>query len=143
MRRAMIPLAALPALPAVAETEGAADAWHVLDRITFDEVATEDSYAVHKTFPAEIADGAPAFEVSGYAVPMDLEGREFMLVSDLAECPFCGAGDHGVTVNVSMAEPMPGIDASQRVVLRGALIPVHDPETWQSVILTDAVRLDA
>ena len=143
MRRALIPLVALPAAPAMADTDTTETAWHILNQITFDERATETSYSVHKTFPAEIEGGDPAFEVSGYAVPMDAEGREFMLVPDIADCPFCGSSDHGVTVNVSMATPQPGLDEGQRIVLRGALVPVHDPETWQSVILTDAVRLDA
>ncbi|MGR3540702.1 MAG: hypothetical protein ACU0BS_04650 [Hasllibacter sp.] len=142
MRRALIPLVALPAAPAMAETD-AEYGWHVLNQITFDERATETSYSVHKTFPAEIENGDPSFEVSGYAVPMDAEGVEFMLVPDIADCPFCGSTDHGVTVNLSFAEAQPGLDEATRIVVRGALVPVHDPETWQSVILTDAVRLDA
>lgn len=141
MRRSLIPLALLPALPAIAETE-ADIGWHLLGQIELDEVITENSYAVHKTFPSEIAGGDPEFEVSGYLVPTDWAGREFLLVSDLSQCPYCGTGDHGLTVNVTMADAAPEIEEGQRVVLRGALFPVHDPETFQAVILRDAVRID-
>ena len=141
MKKMLAALVALPAAPAMADTS-AEEAWEILNQITFEESDPTEEYAVFKTFPAEIADGAEAFEVSGYAIPTDEAGKSFLLVSDIAECPYCGSGDHGVTVNVVMAEALPGIEESTRIVLRGNLQPVHDTETWQSVILSDAVRID-
>jgi hypothetical protein len=143
MRRAALSTTALSALiaaPALAETP---DAWHLLSQIETVEHETETSWHVTKRYPAEIADGADDFEISGYLVPVgwEAETRDWMLVSDLGQCPFCGSGDHGTSIEVRLADPMPVTEESQRMTLRGALHLVRDPGTMQAVVMIDAVPL--
>ncbi len=125
------------ASPALSET----DVWQLLDQITIQELVTETSYEVRKTYPPALARGAEiAVEITGYATPA-LPGdmvRELLLVSDMGLCPLCGSADHGATLVVSLADEIPVIDDSSRITLRGTLSPVTDPETWQSVVLKNA-----
>ncbi|WP_308917519.1 hypothetical protein [Jannaschia sp. LMIT008] len=141
-RLTLAPLAAGLALPAAAD--GQADAaWDLLSRIERTEVVTDDSYAVLKRFPPEIADGADVFEISGFLVPMGFgaETTDFMLIPEAGMCPFCGSSDHGLAIQVAMADPLPAVEGESRVTLRGALHAVTDPQTFQSVVMTDAVTV--
>lgn len=116
------------------------DAWHLLNQIGIEEIVTETTYEVRKTYPAEIENGVKDFEITGYAAPM-IPGeavRELILVSDMGLCPFCGSADHGASLQVSLADPIAMGDEAQRITLRGTLNRVDDPETWQAVILQDA-----
>jgi hypothetical protein len=116
------------------------DAWQLLEEIKINEIVTETTYEVQKTFPERMEERGEGILISGYAFPM-LPGetiRELILVSDMGLCPLCGNGDHGANLQVTLAEPITTFDESTRITLRGNLKAVTDPETWQAAILKDA-----
>lgn len=127
------------ALPSFAET----NSWDLLAQIEITEIVTETSYEVRKVFPAAVENGIEQFDISGYVVPLSdgPEMSEFILISDMGFCPFCGSPEHGTSLQVSMAEPLTDYEEGSRITLRGALEAVTDPETWQSTILTGARAL--
>lgn len=135
----------LSALALGAASQGAraeSDAWTLLDQIEIEEIVSETSYEVRKRFPAALDQGEIELEITGYAVPR-LPGEvidELILVADEGICPFCGSADHSASLQVLLAEAMSGpmMDESTRITLRGTLVPVRDPETWQAAILKDA-----
>ncbi|WP_136439240.1 hypothetical protein [Pacificoceanicola onchidii] len=129
-------LAALGATSAAAQP----DTWDLLDDIEIDEIVTETSYEVKKRYPAGIAEAPQSITITGYAAPA-LPGelvQELMLVADMGTCPFCGSLDHGASLMVSLAEPIPAVDENKRITLQGTLRRVTDPQTWQAVIMEDA-----
>lgn len=120
------------------------DPWALLSSIAIEEIFTGDTYEVVKIFPAEIENGIEKFDITGYVVPLSpgAEVTELLLVSDMGACPFCGGSDHGGSLQVSLAEPLIGIEEGARMTLRGSLEPVTDPETWQAAIMRDARVLE-
>ncbi|MCW8843326.1 MAG: hypothetical protein OQK00_07930 [Rhodobacteraceae bacterium] len=129
---------------ATAETAAPKDVWQVLDQIEIEEVITETSYEVRKTFPEALRKGALEIEITGYAVPA-LPGdtiRELILVSDMGLCPLCGGTDHGASLQVALNDTIPTFEESRRVTLRGTLSAVTDPETWQAAILENATIIE-
>lgn len=141
---ALLPLAgtALPTLPALAD--GVDPSWDLIGRIEVEERIDGDRYMVMKRFPPELDGGAPVFEISGFLYPAGFEAEttEFILVPEAGMCPFCGSPDHGTAIAVSMADPMPSVEGTSRVVLRGTLHAVTDPETFQAVVMTGAVAIE-
>ena len=146
-RTVLVPVAAGLTVPAIASALAPppeAAAWELLSRIQVEERIDGDDYAVVKRFPPEIENGAPVFEISGFLIPVGVgaETTEFMLVPEAGMCPFCGSSEHGTAIEVSLAEPLAvdaiGEDATKRVVLRGALQTVTDPQTFQAFYMTDA-----
>ena len=135
-----LPVAGL-AFPALSETAPTDPAWDLLSRIEIKEVSTGGDYGVVKRFPPEIENGAPVFEISGYLVPLGFgaETTDFMLIPEAGMCPFCGSPDHGAAIEVSLASPLPAVEGTTRITLRGALRTVTDPQTWQAVVMTGAV----
>lgn len=131
------------ASPAFAETI-ASPAWDALAAIEIEEIMTETTYEVRKIFPAEIKDGVERFDITGFAVPLgETENvRDFMIVSDIGFCPFCGDPEHGTALQVTLAEPIPFIEEGMRLSLRGSLETIKDDQTWQSAIMRDAVVID-
>ncbi|GAA6163147.1 hypothetical protein NBRC116590_08510 [Pelagimonas sp. KU-00592-HH] len=137
------PIAIAAAFAAAYGSTAHADAWQILDQIEIEEIVTETSYEVRKTFPEALQQGALDVEITGYAVPA-LPGeaiRELILVSDMGLCPLCGSAEHGASLQITLADPIETFDESRRMTLRGALTPVTDPETWQSAILENATIL--
>lgn len=131
------------ASPALAER--ATDAsWNLLEAIKVTEIITENSYEVRKIFPAEIRDGVAQFDITGFAVPLGdgTNVTEFMLVSDIGFCPFCGDPDHGAALQVTLASPLPVLEEGTRLSLRGALETIKDDQTWQSAVMRNAIVLD-
>ncbi|MDX1781041.1 MAG: hypothetical protein R3256_06940 [Thalassovita sp.] len=116
------------------------DASRLLNQIGIEEIVTEATYVVRKTYPAGIENGVQDFEITGYAAPMfpDEAVRELIVVSEMGLCPLCGGTDHGASLQVTLATPIAMGDEAKRITLRGTLNPVEDPETWQTVILQDA-----
>lgn len=142
-RKTALSLAALP----FAATTGHAEsdpAWHLLGQIELTEHETADSWSVTKRFPAEIENGVAEFQISGYlvAVGWEEETRDYMLMSDAGQCPFCGSGDHGTAIEVKLANPLLATDEARRATVRGALHLVRDTDTLQAVVMTDARLLD-
>lgn len=131
------------ATPGMAETVDSA-AWDALAAIEIEEIMTETTYEVRKIFPAEIRDGVERFDITGFAVPLgETENvRDFMIVSDIGFCPFCGDPQHGTALQVTLAEPIPFIEEGMRLSLRGSLETIKDEQTWQSAIMRDAVIVD-
>lgn len=116
------------------------DGWHLLNQIGIDEIVTETTYEVRKTFPTAMQDGAMEIEITGYAVPR-LPGamvQELILMSDMGSCPMCGSLDHGANLQVVLNDAIPAFEDGTRLSLRGMLVPVTDTETWQAAILQDA-----
>ena len=143
MSKSSVTLAALSA--PLAMTSGVAWAeetspWDLLADIQIEEIVTETSYEVSKIYPSVIENGVEQFDISGYVVPLysETDLKEFILISDMGFCPFCGDPDHGTSLQVSMENPLPGFVEGQRITVRGALEPVTDSETWQTTILKNA-----
>lgn len=120
--------------------DGSSAPWDLLADIEIEEIITDTSYEVRKVFPAAIENGVEQFDISGYVVPLsdDPEITDFILISDMGFCPFCGSPEHGTSLQVTMADPLVDFEEGKRITLRGALQTVTDPETWQTTILTDA-----
>lgn len=131
------------ASPAMAEQIDSA-AWDALAAIEIEEIMTDTTYQVRKIFPAEIKDGVAQFDITGFAVPLgDTSNvRDFMLVSDIGFCPFCGDPEHGTALQVTLAEPLDFVEEGMRLSLRGSLETIKDDQTWQSAIMRDAVVVD-
>lgn len=133
-------LGTMIATPAFAQP----DAWSLLKGIEIEEIVTETSYEVRKSFPNGFDQTIQDFEITGYAVPYALgaESKDLILVSDMGFCPFCGDPEHGVSLQITLAEPMMFEDETTRIRLRGTLQRVDDSQTWQAAILENAVVLD-
>ena len=116
--------------------------WDLLAAIEVEEIITDTSYEVRKVFPSALENGVEQFDISGYLVPLSdgAEISDFILISDMGFCPFCGSPEHGTSLQVSMADPI-AFEEGERVTLRGALETVTDPETWQTTVLTGAKAL--
>ena len=116
------------------------DVWKLLEGIQLEEVVTENSYAVKKSYPAEMDELGETVEITGYAMQMfaDEDIRDLIMVADMGLCPFCGSGDHAGSLQVTLAEPVQFLDESNRITIRGTLSKVTDPETWQAAILENA-----
>ncbi|MAM61734.1 hypothetical protein [Maritimibacter sp. UBA3975] len=132
-------LIALAAIVAPAAASANDDPWALLGGIQIDEIITDTTYEVKKTYPAAIRDGAQEFRITGYAVPMypGQATRDVLLVADMGDCPFCGSSDHGGSLQVELDEPVL-IEEGQRISVIGSLELVDDPETWQAAILRAA-----
>lgn len=114
--------------------------WELLRGVEVEEIVGEDSYEVRKVFPAEIEDGIEKFDITGYVAGLWTEEnvQEFILISDMGFCPFCGDPEHGTALQVKLDTPMAVLQEGQRVTLRGQLEAVRDPRTTQSTRLTGA-----
>lgn len=128
------------ALPTLAQT----DVWALLGEVEIDEIVTDTSYEVKTTFPKQLDDGIQELTITGYAMPLTPGSviRELLLVSDMGTCPFCGSGDHGTSLKVTLAEPLSDFEDGARITLKGALTAVRDTTTWQSAVLENAILVD-
>lgn len=116
------------------------DGWDLLRSVQVQEIMTETTYEVRKIFPAELRDGIEQFDLTGYVVLLwQTENiSEFMLISDMGFCPFCGDPEHGTALQVRLSGPVDVLEDGQRITVRGALEAVSDPETTQSTRMTGA-----
>ena len=116
------------------------DPWALLSGIQVDEQMDGDRYEVTKVFPNELLGGIDDFFITGYAVPLSPGEKitSLILVSDMGNCPFCGSGEHSVSLQVELEDPIIGLEEGTRISLRGALEAVTDTETWQTTILRGA-----
>lgn len=145
MKTSTIALAAVlgaQTAPTFANTIGSerADIWALLSEIQIEEVVSDTSYRVNKTWPKGLSGDLENVEITGYAVPM-FPGdsvKELILSSDVGFCPLCGSPDHGATLQVTLDDPIPGFEDGQRITLTGTLERVEDSETWQAAHLTSA-----
>ena len=140
MRPSILTPAILTSLAALA-APALADGWDLLAAIEVEEVMEEGRWEARKTYPDALLAGARGFEITGHVVPVtpQAELELFLLVPDPDDCPFCGSAGYGPSLEVTMHRPLDAGEG-ERVTLRGDLEIVADPETWQAVRLTDAVR---
>lgn len=122
---------------------GETDVWDLLSQIQIEELVSETSYRVNKTWPKGFEGAMEDTRITGYAVPMfpGIPGdsvKDLILTSDIGLCPLCGSPDHGATLQVTLAEPIIGFEDGQRIALTGTLQRVEDAETWQAAIMTGA-----
>ncbi|MBU2935725.1 MULTISPECIES: hypothetical protein [Pacificibacter] len=127
-------------LPAFGQT----DVWALLGEVSIDEIVTDNSYEVKKSFPKQLENGIEDLTITGYAMPLTPGSliHELILVSDMGTCPLCGSPDHGTSLQVTLAEPLDNFEDGARITLRGNLSAVTDTTTWQSAVLENAVRID-
>ena len=128
-------------LPTSLMATGNADgAWALLESIQTEEIETATDWHVAKIFPSEMKDGIAQFDISGFAVPLYGDGavREFILVSNMGFCPFCGDPDHGTSLTVELDVPLDTLEDGQPITVRGALEPVRDPGTMMTAIMRRA-----
>lgn len=117
--------------------------WDRLKSIETEEIVTDTSYEVRKIFPSELKDGIEQFDLTGYVVLLwaDENVQEFMLISDMGFCPFCGDPEHGTALQVSLENPAAKLEEGARITVRGALEAVTDTETTQTTRLVAATIL--
>ncbi len=119
-----------------------APGWALLDQIGMTERETEaGDWLVEKTFPPELVAAATRpFAITGYIVPVTAEPMQthILLVRNTEDCPFCGSSGYAPVLEVALAEPIRDITEFDAVTVTGTLTLVHDPETMQTAILTDA-----
>lgn len=125
-----------PGGPALANDAG----WDLLKSIGLEEIVTESSYEVRKSFPDRLENPVEGFSLTGFVVPLWNEGeiKDFILVSDMGFCPFCGDPEHGTAVQVELDIPQSELEEGMRITVQGVLEPVLDPETMQTVRLVRA-----
>ncbi|MEM9349479.1 MAG: hypothetical protein AAGA47_04405 [Pseudomonadota bacterium] len=73
--------------------------------------------------PVAADEGSALYEMTGYValVRSAAEVSEFMLVSDMGVCPWCGEAGHGVALEVQLAGPTLDLEDGQRITVRGVL----------------------
>lgn len=132
--------AAHTSLAAPLQAATAQEGWDLLNGIEVEEIVTDTSYTVRKIYPDRLENGIEQFELTGYVVLTWSEEnvREFLLISDMGLCPFCGNPEHGTALQVRLAAPADALEDGARVTVRGALEPVRDTETTQATRLTNA-----
>lgn len=119
--------------------------WRLLAEVEIKEVIDGLDWRAEKTFPdALVAAAEQEFEIGGFFIPVSAEAyiETFLLVQDPADCPFCGNGGYGPVVEVHMRHPLPDMPEFSPLSLRGDLVLIDDPETFQTYRLDDAVRID-
>ena len=142
--RSSIPMLAIITSIAFAATPSlAADPWDMLARVDIEETIDGDIWRAEKTFPPELVAAAEGFEIEGFLVPILPEAyiTTFLLVEDPADCPFCGSGGYGPTLEVHLKSPLSDIPEFTRVTVRGDLVLIEDPETTQSARLENAIPI--
>lgn len=146
MRSTFLPLALASILTLGTSTDpsGAEEGWDLLGAIEIRETEANGRWAVEKTFPDALLAKTDSFEITGYYVPVEAQAyvRSFLLVPDPADCPFCGNGGYGPTLEVQMRKAMPDIAEGTLITIRGTLRLIDSDETYQSAILTEGVLLD-
>ncbi|QQA42512.1 hypothetical protein [Pelagovum pacificum] len=118
-----------------------ADSWDLINEIRYLEEQNDGEWTVIKEVPAALVDAAGGqLTISGFYVPIEAEAytTNFLLVPDPADCPFCGSGGYGVTLEVFLDEPMPDVPEATEVSVTGTLELVDDPQTYQAVRLVGA-----
>lgn len=116
--------------------------WDLIASVEFQEVKKDGRWTVEKTFPAGLRAGE--VEVTGYFVPVMAQAyiRSFLLVPDPADCPFCGSSGYGPSLEVHMRKSMPDMAEGSRIRIRGRLHLIESGDTYDAVLVTDAILLD-
>jgi hypothetical protein len=143
---AAAPALAVPALAFTAEPLPAPlpalidDGWQLLGKVRIEETQEGELWKVVKTFdPALAARNGTELTLTGYAIPLSARDpiTRLILVSDPADCPFCGGG-YGPAIEVLLDLGLPRIPEFAMLRVTGRLELIEDPETMQAYRLTDA-----
>jgi hypothetical protein len=118
-----------------------ASPWDLISSIEFDETEAAGAWVVEKFIPDELRARAQDFRITGYYVPVEAQAyvSRFLLVPDPADCPFCGSGGYGPTLEVYMKRPMPDMAEATQITVAGTLKFDESPETYRAVFLTEGV----
>lgn len=137
-------VAALPAFALTAEPlpppPPADPGWALLERVEIREVERDGQWAVEKDFDHVLAArNGTELTLTGYAIPLS-PGEvitHLILVSDPADCPFCGGG-YGPALEVTLDLGLPYMPEFSRLTVTGRLVLVPDEDTMQAYRLENA-----
>lgn len=117
--------------------------WDLIRSVDIQEIVTDTTYEVRKSFPEKLENGISQFNLTGFVTLTytDQNVQEFILVSDMGFCPYCGDPDHGASIQVKLADIENQMIDGERITVIGNLTPIKDSQTWQSLILKDALIL--
>lgn len=115
-------------------------AWELISKIEITEVEKDDQWQVKKSYPDALRAQADSFRIRGFYVPVEAQAyvKSFLLVPDPADCPFCGNGGYGLSLEVHVSKAMPDMAEGTDITVEGRLELVESDETYQAVILRDA-----
>lgn len=115
-------------------------AWELISKIEITEVETAERWLVKKSYPDALRAQADSFRIRGFYVPVEAQAyvKSFLLVPDPADCPFCGNGGYGLSLEVHVSQPMPDMAEGTNITIEGRLELVDSDETYQAVILREA-----
>ena len=118
--------------------------WELISKIEIEEVETASRWLVKKTYPEGLRAQADSCRIRGFYVPVEAQAyvKSFLLVPDPADCPFCGNGGYGLTLEVHMERSMPDMAEGTEIAVQGRLELLESDETYQSVILREARLLN-
>ncbi|MEM1101045.1 MAG: hypothetical protein AAGH73_05890 [Pseudomonadota bacterium] len=93
--------------------------------------------------PVAQDDGGDLYEVTGYLhlVKVSAEISEFILVSDMGVCPWCGGADHGTALEVQLADPATRLEHGQRITVRGQLEDIRGLDAHMTTRMVSATIL--
>ncbi|MEM8729102.1 MAG: hypothetical protein AAGF79_04215 [Pseudomonadota bacterium] len=117
--------------------------WTLLMGAELTETGTGADLHLVKTFPTALETAAPQFEIAGYLVPVLAEPflDRFLLVPDPADCPYCGLGGYGPSLEVDMKRALPDLPEGAFLTLRGRLELNRDGDSFELYRLVDAVEI--
>lgn len=117
-----------------------ANPWEMITGIGYEETDKNGEWAVKKTIPDALRAQAQEFTITGYYVPVEAQPyvKQFLIVPDPADCPFCGSNGYGPTLEVEMTSPMPDLPEATEVTVTGQLNFDESTETYRAVFLTGA-----
>jgi len=142
-RRSTLTLATLTSLalfgaaPAPAQTAGTG--WDLIGAITVTDVERNGTWTLVKDYPPGLTDGA-TLTVTGYFVPLVAQGyqSQFLLVPDPADCPYCGSGGYGPSLEVHVRRSLPDYPEGTLLTVTGVVELIPGPETYQTLRLRRA-----
>lgn len=133
-------LGSILTLAITTEAQAEPPAWELISKIEITEVETKDRWLVKKAYPDALRAQADNFRIRGFYVPVEAQAyvKSFLLVPDPADCPFCGNGGYGLSLEVHMRQSMPDMAEGTDITIEGRLELVDSDETYQAVILREA-----
>ena len=140
MRRSTLTLVTTTSLALAALSSPlAADPWALISSVEIEEIETETEWLVKKSYPDGLEQGA-TLEVTGFLVPLLAQAyqSQFLIVPDPADCPFCGNGGYGPTLEVHVATPLPDLPEFSELTVTGRIELIDSTDTYQALRLVDA-----
>jgi hypothetical protein len=116
------------------------DNWKLLNAVKVKEVVQNNVWVAVKEYPDALLAQTDPFTIEGFYLPIEAQGyvSTFLLIRDPAECPFCGDGGYGPSLEVTLKRPLKDKEPYSRIVLEGTLDLIDEPETFMAYRLLDA-----